>query len=196
MAENKRRAAVRADFGGDFAHILDEAHVEHAVGFVEHQELGVMQLHRALVHQVEQAARGGDEEINAGEHFLDLQEARHAAEHQRGRNMRALGEHADAFLDLHGEFARRHHDERARRVVLALVAHGHDVFEDRQHEGRRLAGAGLGDAQNVAALQLRRDRLGLDRRRRVKTCGIQCLQHNAGQAHGGETVCRGGGIFN
>jgi hypothetical protein len=37
------------------------------------------------------------------------------------------------------------------------------VGEDRQCEGRGLAGAGLGDADDVALLQQQRDGLGLDR---------------------------------
>ena len=44
---------------------------------------------------------------------------------------------------------------------------GVDVLHDRQAEGRRLAGAGLGLADHVAALQQRRDRLLLDRARRL-----------------------------
>ena len=42
---------------------------------------------------------------------------------------------------------------------------GRQAVERRQHEGRGLAGAGLGDAEQVAAGQDRRDRLALDRRR-------------------------------
>jgi hypothetical protein len=39
--------------------------------------------------------------------------------------------------------------------------------DHRQHEGGGLAGAGLGDADQVAAHQHGRDRLALDRRRLV-----------------------------
>ena len=50
---------------GDAADVLDEAHVEHAVGFVEHEELDVAELDVALAHQVEQAARRGDQDVDA-----------------------------------------------------------------------------------------------------------------------------------
>ena len=40
-----------------------------------------------------------------------------------------------------------------------------EPVERRQHECRRLAGAGLGDAEQVAAGEDRRDGLALDRRR-------------------------------
>ena len=42
---------------------------------------------------------------------------------------------------------------------------GREAVERGQHERRRLAGAGLGDAEQIAAGQNRRDRLALDRRR-------------------------------
>jgi hypothetical protein len=43
--------------------------------------------------------------------------------------------------------------------------------EDRQREGRGLAGAGLGDAADIAAVKDGLDRLRLDRRR----CGVACI---------------------
>ena len=66
----------------------------------------------------------------------------------------------EALLDLRGEFARRLEDQRARhaRAGAALLQHG----EHRQREGGGLAGAGLGDAEHVAAREHVRDRLLLD----------------------------------
>ena len=48
---------------------------------------------------------------------------------------------------------------------LGMFARGGEPVERGQHERRRLAGAGLGDAEQVAAGQDRRDGLALDRRR-------------------------------
>ena len=66
----------------------------------------------------------------------------------------------EAFLDLRGEFARRLEDQRARhaRAGAALLQHR----EHRQREGGGLAGAGLRDAEHVAAREHVRDRLFLD----------------------------------
>ena len=62
--------------------------------------------------------------------------------------------------DLRGEFARRLEDERARhaRAGAALFEHG----EHRQHESGGLAGAGLRDAEHVAAGEHVRDGLFLN----------------------------------
>ena len=63
--------------------------------------------------------------------------------------------------DLRGEFARRLEDQRARHAGAraALFQHG----EHRQHERGGLAGAGLRDAEHVAAREHVRDGLFLDR---------------------------------
>jgi len=44
---------------------VDEAHVEHAVGFVQHEDFDFRKIHRALLVQVKQAAGGGDEDVDA-----------------------------------------------------------------------------------------------------------------------------------
>ena len=66
--------------------------------------------------------------------------------------------------DLRREFARRLEDQGARHARLGAAAR--QDLDHRQGEGGGLAGAGLGDADDVAALEHLRDGLGLDRRRR------------------------------
>ena len=79
----------------------------------------------------------------------------------------------EVLFDLRGELARRLEDQRARhaRPGAALL----QPRQHRQHEGCGLAGAGLGDAQHVLALQRVRDGAGLDRGRHgiagVGDCG-------------------------
>ena len=61
----------------------------------------------------------------------------------------------------------------------ARTAHLDEVLEDRQHERRGLAGAGLGDADEVAAFEETRDGLLLDGRRgriaRIRNRMLQLL---------------------
>jgi hypothetical protein len=75
------------------ADVADEAHVEHAVGFVQHQELDAGEVERALADVVEQAARGGDEDVDPLLQRADLRVDVDAAEHhQRGqRQVLAVG---------------------------------------------------------------------------------------------------------
>jgi hypothetical protein len=116
------------------------------------------------VHVVEQAARGGDEDVDllleAGDLRVDVDAAEH---HHRGeRQVLAVG--LDRFLDLRGEFARRGEDQAAgaARLDVVGVLFGQDV-QDRQREAGGLAGAGLGGGHQVAAGEHLRNGLGLDR---------------------------------
>ena len=60
-----------------------EAHVEHPVGFVEHQHLQRREIDVALLHQIDQAAGRGDHEIDAALERLDLRALADAAEDRR-----------------------------------------------------------------------------------------------------------------
>ena len=88
---------------------------------------------------------------------------------------------AQRLRDLDAQLARRREHERLD-VVLGRV-HG---LQQRQPEGRRLAGAGLGLADHVAAFEQRRDRLLLDRARRLVADVVEGLQERLGQAELGE----------
>ena len=102
----------------------------------------------------------------------------HAANQERYVDPMVLAVFDEVFLDLRGELARRLEDQRARhaRPGAALF----EPRDHRQHEGGGLAGAGLGDAQHVLALQGMGDGAGLDRRRGLVTR----------VRHGGENLWR------
>ena len=62
-----------------FFHIMDKAHVQHAVGFVKHQHLHLAQVQHALLKQVQQATRCGHQNIHAFFDFADLRVHANAA---------------------------------------------------------------------------------------------------------------------
>ena len=88
--------------------------------------------------------------------------------------VRAVG--AQRLRHLDAQLARRRQHER-----LHLVDLGVDVLDHRQPERRRLAGAGLRLADHVAAREQRRDRLLLDRARRLVADIAQGREHGLGQ---------------
>ena len=92
---------------------------------------------------------------------------------------RAVG--AQRLGDLDAELAGRRQDER-----LDLVAPRVDVLDQRQAEGGGLAGAGLGLADHVAALEQRRDRLLLDRAGLLVADVARAASRRLGQAEVGE----------
>ena len=136
--------------------VVDEAHVEHAIGFVEHEDLHMAQVERALLVVVEQAAGRGHEDVDATAQLVDLRLHADAAEHHHARQRQVLAVGAHALFDLRGEFARGREDQRtdgdaAFRVLGAR--HGSQAVQHRQHEACGLAGAGLRAGEQVAAFQ-------------------------------------------
>jgi hypothetical protein len=80
----------------------------------------------------------------------------HAAEHDGRAQRRVLGVGLDVLGHLHRQFAGRRQDQRAHRVARRRHAGAgvrQQQLDDRQREAGGLAGAGLGGAHDVAALQ-------------------------------------------
>ena len=109
---------------------------------------------------IEQAARRRDQHVDAAVELAVLIVERDAADQQRHRKLVVLAVVLEALGDLGGEFARRLQDQRARHARLGPAAR--QQLDHRQGEGGGLAGAGLGDADHVAALQHMGDALRLN----------------------------------
>jgi hypothetical protein len=62
---------------------LGKAHVEHLVRLVEHQRFELRQVAQALLDQVQQASRCGDDDVDAGLQRLDLVELADSTEDRR-----------------------------------------------------------------------------------------------------------------
>ena len=106
-----------------------------------------------LLDEIEQAARRGDEDVDAVAHRLDLADLADAAEDDglAIAEMAAIG--LEALADLDREFARRREDQRARAVRRRRLAVLGETLQQRQAERGGLAGAGLGDAQQSRPLR-------------------------------------------
>ncbi len=109
---------------------------------------------------VEQAARGRDQDVDAAHQFGILIAERNAADQQCDGKLLAGAITVKVLLDLCGKFACRLEDQSARHACARA-----SFFQQREHrknEGRGLAGAGLGDAENVLVRQNVRDGLFLN----------------------------------
>ena len=115
----------------------------------------------AALEQVEQAARRGDQHVDAAVERLFLVGEGLAADQQRHVERVVLAVDLEVLGDLGGQFAGRRDDQRARHARLGAAV-GQDV-DHRQGEGGGLAGAGLGEAEDIAAHQNDGDGLFLDR---------------------------------
>ena len=73
--------------GQHFFNVMDKAHVQHTVGFVQHKHLHGRQIQHALLGQVEQTAWSGHQHVYAALEFVDLRVKAHTAKNNRRANL-------------------------------------------------------------------------------------------------------------
>ena len=147
-------------------HVMDEAHVEHTVGFVEDEDFNRGQVQKTLLCQVEQTAGCCHQHVHAALDGLDLWVHAHAAEHHAGLELQVLPIVAHGFFNLCCQFACRSHHQGTNTPAAKLVGRCGTLGESRQHGQRErccLAGAGLGTCQQILATEDCGNRLLLDR---------------------------------
>ncbi len=163
----QQRLPVRRQQVDDALQVGQEAHVEHAVGFVQHQHAHLRQVHAALLHVIEQAARRGDENLHAAAQLLGLRIHVDTAENDRAAQRRVLRVLGDVVVDLVSQLARGREDQRPHGVARrrgAGVGVRQQVLDDRQREAGGLARTGLRRAHHIAAGDHHGNRGGLDGR--------------------------------
>ena len=110
----------------------------------------------------------------------------HASEHHRDGHVEMAAVATEAVGDLRRKLAGRRQDQDAAALALGRAAIGRQPLQDRQGERGGLAGAGLGDAENVASGKNDGYGLGLNGGRRVIAGALQRPQDGRGEAEVGE----------
>ena len=146
--EEKRLPFFRQK-GDDLFHIVNEAHIQHPVGFVQHKNFDFGQADKALTDQVVQTARRGHQNLHAPLELLHLGLLPHAAENNAGaqRQLFAIGH--KVFLNLQSQLPGRGQDQRPNVPAFPGRPLLIEPLQDRQGESGGLAGARLGAAQHV-----------------------------------------------
>jgi len=97
----------------DFGQVVGKAEVQHAVGFVDHEELHLVELDLHAALQVQQAAGRGHHEVGVLQ-LGDLQLVRNAAHHVGDAQAAAMAHQVDRVgADLLGQLAGRAQDQGA-----------------------------------------------------------------------------------
>ena len=168
------------------AQLPGKAQVEHAIGFVQHQQLYLVEAHGVLVEQVEQAPGGRHQHVHALAQLHHLRIDAHATVGHGGTQGQVLGIVAQTGMDLLGQLAGGGEDQGANMVWRHRRAFLHQSLQERQSKGAGLAGAGLGGGQQVATGQHRRDGLALDGRGGAVLQGGERLQQRIYEAEVGK----------
>ena len=157
---------------------MHKAHVQHPVGLVQHEDLHTGQIRQPLTNQVVQAAGAGDEHVHPFGHGCGLGALAHAAEHHGVADGGVLAQLGEALADLQSQLPGGGKHQRPH--LAAGRAAGRQQLQHGQGKGGGFAGSGLGAAQQVPALQHRRNGLGLNGRR----LGVALLFHGAQKGAG------------
>ena len=112
----QQRLALAPAQRNDLAHVVDEAHVEHAVGLVEDEDRDLVEAHMALLAKIEQAPGRGDQDIDARFQRLHLMMLVDAAEDDGSPQRKRAAVNAEALGDLARELSRRRQDQGPRRA--------------------------------------------------------------------------------
>ncbi len=174
---------VRRGAGEDRLDVLGEPHLQHLVGLVEHEETQLAEVEGALLEVVHDPAGGTDDHLDAAAQGAQLDAVGLAAVDRQYVQAGQVGAVAgEGLADLDRELTGRAQHERFRRL-LGVVEPG----EDGQREGCGLAGAGLRPADDVAALEERRDGRCLDRGRQFVAEIPDRFQHTVVESEFAET---------
>ena len=158
----QRRLATRRRQRQDPLDVFQEPEVEHLVSLVEHDEAARVQHQRMARDQVLDTSDGPDDHVTTGAQLRLLGADRGAAEHRDDVDPLAVAVRAQSLRDLDAQFA-----GRCQHEALHLVLGGIDVLQHRQPERRGLARSRLRLTDHVRACEQRRDRLLLNRARRL-----------------------------
>ncbi len=143
----------------NLAHVVDEAHVEHAVSFVEHDGTEAGESECAALHQVLQASWGADNECWLMLELRDLWTDVGSSDRDHAAEAETFRKSCEFLLDLHREFASWCHDKYALPFLL------HHFVDERNEESCGLASTGFCEADDILSEQCMRNSLVLNRSR-------------------------------
>ena len=171
----------QADEGID---VFQEAGLEHLVRFVDDDPADAAEVEGMAAAVVEEPAWCADDDVWMAVQFLQLILDGLAADEAEDVDAQFRCQRIGDVGNLTGQFPCRRHDQDLFGVDIRL-----DLLQRRQEEGKGLARASLGLGQDVAALEQRRDGLGLDGRRFVDALLMEEFTNLRRNAEGFKILC-------
>lgn len=142
----------------DALDVGEESHVEHPVGFIEHEHFEVVELGVGLLEMVEEAPWCRDDDVDAAAEGVFLRPHPDTTEHCRSSDGRVCGEVGEIGVDLRGELAGGGEDEGAGHAARF----SHQPVDDGEEERGGFAAPGLGAREEVLSGHGGRDGVLLD----------------------------------
>ena len=133
----------------DLLNDRQETHVGHAVSLVHHRNADLVELHLALVDEIEEAARTGDQHVDSTSQCLELGAEAHAAVHGCDLAAANMCERLELTTDLLGKLTGRREYETGWLVRLCILQPNHH----RNAKGEGLSRPGRCTTQHVLACE-------------------------------------------
>jgi hypothetical protein len=143
----------------DLLNVRHEAHVEHTVSLVEHQELNAREVHGITMNVIHETSRTSDDNAWISSQLCNLVSVRNATVNGHALNARSRRKRLDGVVYLLSELSGWSQDERARYSLLSSTK----LLKEWKSEGGCLSGARLSERDQVVSLKCGRDRLALNR---------------------------------
>ena len=182
----QKRLAVFGRGGDDFFHLGPKAHIEHAVGFVKHEHFDIREAHRFALHEVDEAARCGNKDVDPVFELLDLRVERKAAHDGEDAMVRGGCDGAAHLADLVGELARGAYDEHERPLAALDAA---ELVHGGQRERGGFARSRFSCSDDVAPFEDKRNGLLLDGGGRIVSKPLDGGKGFLGQSEFVECFC-------
>lgn len=165
----------------DELHVVFEAHVEHAIGFVEDDRANLFQVDEMFFEEIDQPTRSRDDELDAVTKTFFLFLVGNAAVDRNRTKIAVSAKLQRALVNLFAKFPSRNEnqDELVRTPIrkrtlfafrfvffgelIGIFASANDALHDRKQKRSSLAGARLRKASDVASFEDVRHRSFLDR---------------------------------
>ena len=156
-----------------FAHVIDEAHAQHFVRFVENNTFDVAELERLLGHVIKDPPRGAYHDGWCVFERLDLGWVGGAAVNGDHPNRgQVTGVAPQGFGHLQSKLAGGAKDNGAGATLRR-----DGLLQQGESKSSRFARAGAGAADNISSLKQRRHGLGLDGGWRGKIQALECAEN-------------------
>jgi len=88
-----------------FFDVMNKAHIQHTVGFIQHEHFHEVKVHITLVHQIKQPSRGRNQDVSPIAQCKGLSMLRNTAENNLVSYVGKTAIGFKTFTDLHGQFS-------------------------------------------------------------------------------------------
>ena len=161
----------------DLLDVVDEAHVEHGVGFIEDQMAELVEVDESLLDQIQQPTGRRHDDVHPPAQLVDLTVLGNPAKNDHRTQGRSLAVVDDVLVNLRSEFAGGGQNQRPHPPFFSGFRPFGQLVHNGQREGCGFSGSGLGHAQYITSRKNKGNGFALNGRGLGVTKRFEGIQH-------------------